>query len=39
MRKFVLDYPKGSYRKLFIVVLILSFGFFMASFIDIVSLL
>ena len=34
MRKFVLDYPKGSYRKLFIVSLILSFGFFIASFID-----
>ena len=34
MRKFVLDYPKGSYRKLFIVALILSFGFFIASFID-----
>ena len=34
MRKFVLDYPKGSYRKLFIMALILSFGFFIASFID-----
>lgn len=34
MRKFVLDYPKGSYRKFFIVALILSFGFFIASFID-----
>ena len=34
MRKFVLDYPKGSYRKFFIVVLILSFGFFIYSFID-----
>ncbi len=34
MRKFILDYPKGSYRKLFIVALILSFGFFIASFID-----
>ena len=34
MRKFVLDYPKGSYRKLFIVALILSFGFFIHSLID-----
>ena len=34
MRKFVLDYPKGSYRKFFIVALILSFGFFINSFID-----
>lgn len=34
MRKFVLDYPKGSYCKFFIVVLILSFGFFIYSFID-----
>ena len=34
MRKFVLSYQKGSYRKLFVVALILSFGFFIASFID-----
>ena len=34
MRKFVLDYPKGSYRKFFIVALILSFGFFIHSLID-----
>ena len=34
MRKFVLSYPKGSYRKLFIVALILSFGFFIHSLID-----
>ena len=34
MRKFVLDYPKGSYRKFFIVALILSFGFFINSSID-----
>ena len=34
MRKFILDYPKGSYRKLFIVALILSFCFFIDSFID-----
>ena len=34
MQKFILDYPKGNYRKLFIVALTLSFGFFIASFID-----
>ena len=34
MRKFVLSYPKGSYRKLFVVALILSFGFFIDSFVD-----
>jgi hypothetical protein len=34
MRKFVLDYPKGSYRKFFIVALILSFGFFINSSIN-----
>ncbi len=34
MRKFVLDYPTGSYRKFFIVALILSFGFFIHSLID-----
>ena len=34
MRKFVLDCPKGSYRKFFIVALILSFGFFIHSLID-----
>ena len=34
MRKFVLNHPKGSYRKFFIVALILSFGFFINSLID-----
>ncbi|MGO1473349.1 MAG: hypothetical protein ACTHWC_00450 [Psychrobacter sp.] len=34
MQKFILSYQKGSYRKLFIVALILSFGFFIDSFID-----
>ena len=34
MWRFVLDYPKGSYRKFFIVALILSFGFFIHSLID-----
>ena len=34
MRKFVLSYQKGSYRKLFVVALILSFGFFIDSLID-----
>lgn len=34
MRKFVLSYQKGSYRKLFVVALILSFCFFIDSLID-----
>ena len=34
MQKFILSYQKGSYRKLFVVALILSFGFFIDSFID-----
>lgn len=34
MRKFVLNHLKGSYRKFFIVALILSFGFFINSLID-----
>ena len=34
MQKFILSYQKGSYRKLFVVALILSFGFFIDSLID-----
>lgn len=34
MQKFILSYRRGSYRKLFIVTLVLSFGFFIDSFID-----
>ena len=34
MQKFILSYRRGSYRKLFIVILILSFGFFIDSFIN-----
>ena len=41
MQKFILSYRRGSYRKLFIVILVLSFGFFIDSSInkDIPSLL
>ena len=34
MQKFILSYQKGSYRKLFVVALILSFCFFIDSLID-----
>ena len=34
MQKFILSYRRGSYRKLFIVILVLSFGFFIDSFIN-----